>query len=120
MDFVTGGAKQKGWPPPSIHVEYFSHAINDDQNRPFTVRLAKSGKELLVPAEKSIATVLKENGVAVPIACEEGVCGTCLTDVLAGEPLHRDVFLTDEEHSSGKLMTVCCSRAKGELLVLDL
>ncbi len=120
MDFVTGAAKRLGWAPDSIHVEYFSHTIVEDGNRPFTVRLAKSGKELLIPADKSIANVLKENGVPVPVACEEGLCGACLTGVIDGVPHHRDVFMTDEEHEAGNEMTLCCSRAKGDLLVLDI
>ncbi|MEI9891807.1 MAG: 2Fe-2S iron-sulfur cluster binding domain-containing protein [Caulobacteraceae bacterium] len=46
--------------------------------------------------------------------------GTCLTPVLEGEPDHRDFYLTDDEHARGGQMTLCCSRAKTPLLVLDL
>ncbi len=120
MDFVIGGAKALGWPHDNIHLEYFSNTIVEDGNRAFTVRLARSGRELTIPADKSIANVLKENGVAVPVACEEGICGACLTGVISGLPHHRDVFMTDEEHEANKEMTLCCSRAKGDLLVLDI
>jgi len=30
---------------------------------------------------------------------EQGVCGTCLTRVLQGEPEHRDLYLTPEEQA---------------------
>lgn len=86
----------------------------------FTVRLARSGKTLDVPAEKSILQVLIENGVAMDWSCMEGVCGLCATRVLEGEPDHRDDVLSNDERQNGRLMTVCCSRARGELLVLDL
>jgi vanillate O-demethylase ferredoxin subunit len=33
---------------------------------------------------------------------------------------HRDLFLTDEEHAANDCTTVCCSRSRSALLVLDL
>jgi len=84
------------------------------------VRLERGGAEFEIPEGKSILEVLEENGIEHPFSCREGLCGTCLTNVLAGEPDHRDYVLTDEERSSGKLMTICCSRSKSPQLVLDL
>jgi vanillate O-demethylase ferredoxin subunit len=40
--------------------------------------------------------------------------------VLNGVPDHRDMFMTDEEHARNDQFTPCCSRAKSDLLVLDL
>jgi vanillate O-demethylase ferredoxin subunit len=40
--------------------------------------------------------------------------------VLAGEPDHRDLYLTDEEKNGNKMMLACCSRARSAELVLDL
>ena len=86
----------------------------------FSVRLERSGEELNVPPDKSILEVLEEHGLEVPFSCREGLCGTCVTNVLAGEPDHRDYVLSDEERESGKLMTICCSRSKSPTLTLDL
>ncbi|WP_157791387.1 2Fe-2S iron-sulfur cluster-binding protein, partial [Yersinia pestis] len=47
-------------------------------------------------------------------------CGTCETAILEGEADHRDRYLTDEEKKSQKSILICCSRAKGARLVLDL
>ena len=33
-------------------------------------------------------------------ACLQGVCGTCLTPVLAGQPDHRDAYLSAEEKAA--------------------
>ncbi|SNS57829.1 2Fe-2S iron-sulfur cluster binding domain-containing protein, partial [Noviherbaspirillum humi] len=55
-----------------------------------------------------------------PVSCEQGICGTCITRVLEGEPDHRDLYFTDEEKAANDQFTPCCSRAKGKLLVLDL
>jgi vanillate monooxygenase ferredoxin subunit len=68
----------------------------------------------------SIVEVLHDAGVTVAVSCEQGVCETCLTRVLQGEPDHRDVFLTDAEHLRNDQMTLCCSRSKSARLVLDL
>jgi len=108
----------------SVRWEYFapSRAAESaaDPAAPFTVRLARSGKTLEVPADKTILQVLLENAIVVDSSCMEGVCGLCATRVLEGEPDHRDEVLSDEEKRRCDVMTVCVSRARGRLLVLDL
>lgn len=91
-----------------------------DDERPFTVTLARSGARYKIPPGKSIVAVLAENGVIVPTNCRQGNCGTCLTRVIEGTPLHRDNFLTDAAKRQGKMMTLCVSRAEGEALILGL
>ena len=86
----------------------------------FTIKLARSHKELSVPANKSILNVLQESGMNVPSSCEQGVCGTCIVNLLDGQADHRDTFLTDQEHDEGLQIAVCCSRACGTSLTLDL
>jgi hypothetical protein len=53
-------------------------------------------------------------------SCREGVCGTCLTGVIAGTPDHRDAFLSTKERKAGDKIMICVSRAKSAQLVLDL
>jgi vanillate O-demethylase ferredoxin subunit len=109
-------------PPDTVRFEWFAVPESDEpqESDGFTVRLERSGKEFQVPADKSILEVLEENGFELPFSCREGLCGTCVTNVLAGEPDHRDYVLSDEERESGKMMTICCSRSKSESLTLDL
>jgi vanillate O-demethylase ferredoxin subunit len=76
--------------------------------------------QTVVPADRTIVEVLRDAGVAVETACEQGVCGTCVTSVVEGEPDHRDSVLSEEERRGEGLMTTCCSRAKSARLVLDL
>ena len=72
------------------------------------------------PPERSIAQVLARHGVEIPVSCEQGVCGTCVTRVLDGVIDHRDLFLSEVEKARGESMTVCCSRApQGACLILD-
>jgi vanillate O-demethylase ferredoxin subunit len=86
----------------------------------FKVRLARSGGEYIIPTDRSIVETLAEYGIHIETSCEQGACGSCLTGLLAGEPDHRDVFLTDAEKQAGDKMLPCVSRSKSEVLVLDL
>jgi vanillate O-demethylase ferredoxin subunit len=121
IDFVCGGAKASGWTAQQIHFEHFSGtaaATSDDGS--FEVQIASSGKTIGVPAGQSVVEALREHRIVVPVSCEQGVCGTCLTRVIEGEPDHRDMYLTDEEKLHNDQFLPCCSRAKSKRLVLDL
>ncbi len=86
----------------------------------FIVELARSGREVRVHEDQSVLQALGAAGVEVPLSCQQGVCGTCLTRVLAGEVEHWDMYLTPEEQAVGDQFLPCVSRAAGERLVLDL
>ena len=86
----------------------------------FKVRAALSGIDIDVPDDKTIAEMLIKAGVPLEVSCEQGVCGTCLTNVVEGVPDHRDMYLDDAEKGTNKQMLVCCSRSKSPLLVLDI
>jgi vanillate O-demethylase ferredoxin subunit len=85
----------------------------------FEVQLQKSGQTLQVSKDQSILKVLQDAGHDVPFSCSEGVCGTCLTRVVAGKPDHWDMYLTPEEQEKGDCIMVCCSRSQTARLVLD-
>jgi tetrachlorobenzoquinone reductase len=107
------------WPAGQVHLEYFTPKYERDLSGGYVVELARSGLTLPVPAGKTILQVLREAGLEVETSCEEGVCGSCETRVLAGEPDHRDAILSPEERAEGKTMFICCSGARSERLVLD-
>jgi ferredoxin-NADP reductase len=109
------------WPAGRVHFEYFAApAVAWPPNQPFEVELARRGVVLQVPRDRTILQVVRAAGIDVPSACEEGVCGTCETRVVAGEPEHRDVLLSDSEKAAGGTMMVCVSRSRSTRLVLDL
>ncbi len=121
IDFVCGQAQALGWSGPQIHVEHFSApAPSAAGDGGFEVQIASSGQTLVVAPGQSIVAALRANGVIVPVACEQGVCGTCLTRVIDGVPEHRDQYLTDEEKLQNDQFLPCCSRARSARLVLDL
>ena len=107
------------WPSGRIHFESFVDGASPQRgDRPFAVRLARSGAVLEVPVGRSILEVLREAGHAVPSSCESGTCGSCRTGLVAGEAEHRDLVLFPDEHATQ--IMVCVSRARGGELVLDL
>ena len=121
IDFLTGTAKEKEVPSGHVHFEFFGGApLDTSGDQEFEVKIASSGKTYVIPADKSVVKVLGEHDVSIPVSCEQGVCGTCVTRVLEGTPDHRDLYFTDEEQAKNDQFTPCCSRAKSRILVLDL
>ncbi|OOG50394.1 cytochrome P450/oxidoreductase [Polaromonas sp. C04] len=118
MDFVTAAAKRQGWQNEQVHLERFGAEVNTD-GAPFTVVAARSKVSFEVQPGERIAEKLLEYGIEVPMSCQSGVCGTCITRVLEGMPDHRDFVQTDSEKASNRTITVCCSRSKTRRLVLD-
>ncbi len=121
IDAVLDTARSAGWHETRLHYEFFTaqpQLLWDDGS--FEVQLASSGRVIAVAADQTVVQALVTAGVQVPISCEQGICGTCLTRVLAGNPDHRDLFLSPEEQAANDQFLPCCSRAKTARLVLDL
>jgi ferredoxin-NADP reductase len=110
-----------GRPPAHVHIERFSAPDNlAAADGSYTVELAKSKRSITVQAGQTLLQALQAAGLTIKVSCEQGICGTCETRVLAGTPDHRDMILSDEEKASNETMMVCCSGSLGPTLVLDL
>jgi vanillate O-demethylase ferredoxin subunit len=121
MDAVLETARAAGWPPQQLHWEFFvAEAVQQELARGFEVELASTGQVVQVQPAQTVVEALASIGVCIPTSCEQGICGTCLTRVVAGEPEHHDLYLTEAEQAVGDQFTPCCSRAKSARLVLDL
>jgi phthalate 4,5-dioxygenase reductase component len=108
------------WPGGSVHFEDFGGSEPQPQlgeDRPFTVKLARSGRTVAVPAGVSILEALRREDLPVPSSCESGTCGTCRTGLLAGVAEHRDYVLDEDEQHE---IMICVSRAISPVLELDL
>lgn len=111
--------------PDRVHREYFAAPVissntQGQTNQAFNVLLSRSGRSIAVDKDSTILETLLDEGVDVPYSCMSGICGACITNVLEGQPDHRDLVLTEEEKESGKVMLICCSRSKSSEIVLDL
>jgi ferredoxin-NADP reductase len=110
------------WGPGALHVERFTAApvVTDGQDSAFDVVCERSGLTVTVPPELTVLEAVENAGINVLSSCTEGICGTCETTVLDGDPDHRDSLLTDDEKAAGDTMMICVSRCRGARLVLDL
>ncbi|WP_256219043.1 PDR/VanB family oxidoreductase [Variovorax sp. 770b2] len=107
-------------PPQTVHFERFAAAEAPATGGGYDVVLQRSGQRLTVVPGKTILDTLLDHGIDVPYACTAGVCGTCRTAVVDGQPDHRDDFLSDEEKHANTSVMICCSGARSGTLVLDL
>jgi phthalate 4,5-dioxygenase reductase subunit len=105
------------WSPSAVHFESFTDASPRPDDKPFTARLARSGRVIEVPVGTTILEALRAGGLDVPSSCESGTCGTCRTGLISGEVDHRDLVLSDNERARN--IMVCVSRARGDELVID-
>ncbi|MCT4609358.1 MAG: 4Fe-4S dicluster domain-containing protein, partial [Pelagimonas sp.] len=121
MSAVMEAAEAAGFPEEARHLEYFAVPdVPDYENHAFTVKLAKSGTSLTVPADQNAAEVLNENGYQIELKCSDGICGVCKCGLLSGEVEHRDFVLSKAQRESEIIL--CQSRAalKDGVIELDL
>ncbi len=121
------------WPDGTVHFEHFSIEASPKSRMSseelsdagdgavgigFQVKIASTGAVFAVPNHKSMIEVLAENGVEIESSCKSGLCRTCVVPYLEGVVDHRDLVLSESERA--QYLTPCCSRAKSNLIVLDL
>ncbi|PCI14559.1 MAG: hypothetical protein COB71_02405 [Thiotrichales bacterium] len=114
---VRDTAALQQWLPSQVHFESFGAQVLVG-DKPVELYLARSNRQLTVPADQTILDALLAEGVSVPHQCKRGECGMCSTPVLEGDVDHRDLCLSPEEKVGS--MCVCVSRVNNEVLVLDL
>jgi vanillate O-demethylase ferredoxin subunit len=116
-DFETATAD---WPAGTARVEHFvpPPLPPDPEARPFTLVLARSGREAALPAGAPLLPAIRGLGAAVESSCEGGICGACRVRWLEGPPLHRDRILSPAERERDVM--VCVAGCAGPRLVLDL
>lgn len=106
------------WPSGSLHLERFEpKPVVARPNQPFTVRLARSGRTVEVPAEQTMLHALNARDVAVPGSCLRGICGSCVVRVVDGAIEHRDSLTSGDETG---IIYPCVSRALGSEIAVDL
>ena len=121
MDAVLNAGRAAGWSEERLHREYFGAAPVDHSNDgSFELEIASTGKVIKVLPDQTALAALHAAGLDIPMSCEQGVCGTCLTRIKSGTPDHRDQYLEPDEQAANDQFLPCCSRAHSARLVLDL
>ena len=117
LKYVRDTCEQIQW--AHLHYEAFTAAPAEDGDA-FAVRIKSTGEMVEIPGNQTVVEALARKGIEIPVSCEQGICGTCLTKICDGIPDHRDQYLSDDERARGDQFTPCCSRSKSSILVLDL
>jgi len=121
IDHAIGACERSGLSTEHIHYERFQAArgAREVDEQEFTVVIGSTGQQIVVARDESVTEALARSGVTIPVSCEQGICGTCLTRVRGGIPDHRDQYLTEQERLAGDCFLPCCSRSLTPELVLD-
>lgn len=104
-----------------LHFERFvASATEPAAGGEFEIELESSGAVYRVGPGQSVLEVLRNQAIHLDFGCTEGLCGSCMIEVVSGEVDHRDSILSPEERASNDVMCACVSRAKSQRLVLRL
>ncbi|WP_245645827.1 2Fe-2S iron-sulfur cluster-binding protein [Pseudonocardia acaciae] len=108
-------------PHGTLHTERFAarDRTGDGPGTEFEAQLASTGEVIRVPAGRGLLEAIREVDPGIDASCEDGVCGSCVTRVLAGVPDHRDSVLEAHERDRTDVIYPCVSRARGGRIVLD-
>lgn len=118
MQALTDAAERAELAAECLHQESFTPAAPGG-GEAFEVSIPALDVTVQVGESQSIVQALAQAGVRVKVSCEQGICGTCLANVLEGTPEHRDQYLTPEEKADNDQVILCCSRARSARLVIE-
>ncbi|MCY4663505.1 MAG: 2Fe-2S iron-sulfur cluster binding domain-containing protein [Acidimicrobiaceae bacterium] len=71
--------------------------------------LARSGRDVEVPADTAATEALRAAGLPVDVKCSDGICGVCRAGLVAGAVEHRDFVLSAAQRETAIIL--CQSRA---------
>ncbi|MET1016879.1 MAG: PDR/VanB family oxidoreductase [Leifsonia flava] len=108
------------WRPGWVRSERFTARTIDEPLRatPFEVQVFGTDITVGVGPGTSVAAALRGAGIDILTSCARGVCGTCETTVVSGEPDHRDSILSDAEQAAGDCFFPCVSRSRSDRIVI--
>lgn len=121
IQYVENTALSMNWNKHFIHKECFKNTnvmlpVSSDEEH--VLEIASTGQKIPILQNDNIAEVLNQAGYAVPMSCEQGICGTCTLRYSDGEFFHQDMILNDQDHLT--LFTPCCSKIKSKKVIIDI
>ena len=103
----------------AINADLPEHKVTESEINEYNVTLKKSGDVLPCGSNTSILVSIQKQGITVPFACSQGLCGTCRTKMLDGTvEMDAQGGLLKSHEQEGYILT-CCSYPTSDI-VLDL
>ena len=103
----------------AIDLELPEHKATDGDISEYNVTLSKSGEIISCGSNTNILVSIQKQGITVPFACSQGMCGTCRTKMLEGTvEMDAQGGLLKSHEEEGYILT-CCSYPTSDV-VLDL
>ena len=96
-----------------LHYERFSPPPVID-GVPFELELGRSGRVLMIPADRSALEVMLDTDPTTAYSCRQGFCGTCKVSVISGDVDRRGRTAEGDDE-----MLICVSRCHGGRIVID-
>jgi ferredoxin-NADP reductase len=91
-----------------------SGAVESDS---FSITFTKANKVVRARADQTVLTVARENGLAIPSSCRNGLCGTCKSKLVSGTvDMKHQGGIRKREIDAGMFLP-CCSRPLSDLIV---
>ncbi|WP_373356234.1 MOSC domain-containing protein [Pseudoroseicyclus sp. CXY001] len=122
-DMARAAHEAAGGALPFFTEAFTAGETGEDPTLAFDLRFERSGAETAGTGSRTLLEHARALGVALPSACEAGLCGTCRCRVTQGRcrPSNRSAdpeasVLTDEEKAEG-LVLACTSIPEGRVRV---
>ena len=111
---------ESGRPVDGLRFETFGNS-GRYAAEPFTVRIPRLGKEIVVPRNQTMLDALEAAGVEMIFDCRRGECGLCAVNILEvqGTVDHRDVFFSDAQKAENRQLCTCVSRVVNGAITID-
>ena len=93
----------------AINHELPKHEVPPEEINEYNVTLSKSEEVIPCGSNTSILVSIQKQGITVPFACAQGLCGTCRTKMLQGTvEMDAQGGLLKSHEKEGYILT-CCS-----------
>lgn len=84
------------------------------------IRFTQAGRMAKIGGTETILAAAQAAGIAIPYACQMGLCGTCRVRKISGEiNMQHDGGISDDEITEGYILA-CCSRPATDLVEIEL
>ena len=123
MEAVRRLLAEAGAEPHRCHEESFDLALTAvpvtmTAGETYTLELRRSGRTIECNEHTTLLAAVAQAGISLPSSCQEGMCGTCKTTLLAGHvDMNHAGGIRPREIAQDKIL-LCCSTPRDDL-VLD-